>query len=432
MSKKNNPKTAAPLSPENYIRQKARSLPIFECHINRDWQNRGLANIIVARIHKTGHITLGIYLVDLLCLGVKDAGYKFNISAGEYMQLLYQYQQFDGMMKTDYALVHNIIFESIAFADLYEFQPHKDFISVAQYILEDDDDEQVELISIECGRDGRPFYVRGPYEDDRLAAKIIAQLRRIAGPGGFSFANNGEEFNGFAANDYPDDDRDDEADDDAMRFGNEGAKRKQPSTGTMDNSQTYEMKIKLKGVSKPPVWRSITAPSHCTFADFHLTLQIAFGWENNHFYRFSEKGWASREVITDSPEEQDSNPFNPTTYLDPYEERLSDVFYKAGQKYTYIYDFGDNWEHEIELIKINAFQTDMPLIMSGKGKCPPEDCGGAPGYERLKQILADSGDPQHKDMLGWMGLKNGSDWRSDEFDPMPHNQSLMRLFNQNK
>lgn len=57
------------LSPENYIRQKARSLPIYECWITSNWKNSGLASICISRIHSNGNLTLGMYLVDLYCLG---------------------------------------------------------------------------------------------------------------------------------------------------------------------------------------------------------------------------------------------------------------------------------------------------------------------------------------------------------------------------
>ena len=64
------------LSPENYIRQKARNLSIYECLINDDWKKMGSANVVIARIHTNGNLTVGAYLVDLLCMGVKDTVYQ--------------------------------------------------------------------------------------------------------------------------------------------------------------------------------------------------------------------------------------------------------------------------------------------------------------------------------------------------------------------
>jgi hypothetical protein len=98
-------------------------------------------------------------------------------------------------MNTDtapYTLVHNIIFAAIEFADEYGFKPHMDYTSVAQFILEEDNDD-VELMDIECGKDDKPLYVRGPYETEIQANKIIAQLERKAGPGNYEVVWQPEE-----------------------------------------------------------------------------------------------------------------------------------------------------------------------------------------------------------------------------------------------
>ncbi len=51
-------------------------------------------------------------------------------------------------------------------------------------------------------------------------------------------------------------------------------------------------------------------------------------------------------------------------------------------KIIYTYDFGDDWCHEIVLEKILPAEnkTKYPICIGGKRACPPEDCGGFPGY----------------------------------------------------
>jgi hypothetical protein len=172
------------LNPEKYIRQRARSLPIYECRINSNWKKNGLANITVARKHTNGNITLGMYLTDLKCLGVKDAVYYFNVNETRYMEILGNNEKAFGTEPVEYILAHNIVFAGIEFAGDYGFIPHKDFTSVAQYILEEDTDD-IELVDIECGEDGKPVYVRGPPDSEKRANQIIAQLERKAGPGNY-------------------------------------------------------------------------------------------------------------------------------------------------------------------------------------------------------------------------------------------------------
>lgn len=206
MAKRKKGKVVQMLSPENYIKQKARSLPIHECWIDSEWQDSGLVTIFVARKHTNGNLTVGIYLIDLKCLGVKDANYYFNISGAEYRDMLDHTNNTMDMEKVSYTLAHNIVFAGIEFAEDYGFKPHKDF-GVAQYILEEDTDD-IELMEIECGgENGKPLYVSGPYDNAARRAQIMAQLEKTAGKGNYDFLT--EVGNDFENDDELDYDRED-------------------------------------------------------------------------------------------------------------------------------------------------------------------------------------------------------------------------------
>ena len=190
MSKnKKRPVNTTPLSPEKYVRTQARTLPVEECLVTADWQSNGICDVIVARRHKTGSFTVGIYLVDLYCLGVKDTHYHFNISPAEFNYLKTAGPKVE---KCSYALAHNIVFGSIEFAEDYGFKPHKAF-AATRFILEEDDDD-VELIDIEFGLGGRPFFMRGPYDDEARVNSILATLEQTAGRGNYGFAGAPEDF----------------------------------------------------------------------------------------------------------------------------------------------------------------------------------------------------------------------------------------------
>jgi hypothetical protein len=225
------------LSPENYIKTQARSLTIFECVINTDWEISGLCNIMVARQHKTGNITMGIYLVDMFCLGVKDAQYEFNLYQDDYQEIK---ERFPNWESCDYALAHNIIFGSIAYAEDYGFKAHKGF-ETARFILEEDD-EAVELIELDFGLNGKPHYVSGPYDDPVKISNVMAILTRTAGEGNFTFADVSDMFD-----DMDDEDWDDEGtqDDD---FDDGSAQNQLGSMLTIlkDVSDTYDDKIKTE------------------------------------------------------------------------------------------------------------------------------------------------------------------------------------------
>jgi hypothetical protein len=141
------------LSPENYIRQRARTLPINQCFVNGNWENNKMANLLITRKHTNGNYTMGFYLVDLLCMGLKETFFLFNENEAKYNEIKEELTGEDGLIEIDYTLAHNIIFAGIEFASDHGFNPHKDFTNLTRFILEEDD-ENIELMEIECGHDG--------------------------------------------------------------------------------------------------------------------------------------------------------------------------------------------------------------------------------------------------------------------------------------
>ena len=213
MGNKNKGKVIQMLSPENYIRKKARSLPIYECWLNTEWEDSQMVQVVMARKHTNGNITVCFYLVDLLCLGVKDTHYMFNITETNYREQIFNILQELKIELCDYTLIHNIIFAGIEFAEEYGFKPHKDFTSVTQFMLEEDT-EDIELIEIECGENGNPVYVRGLFDNDATVNKILKQLEHTAGKGNFDFVDDTDD------DDELDEDWEDEVFEDNLDFEN--------------------------------------------------------------------------------------------------------------------------------------------------------------------------------------------------------------------
>ncbi|NEW82870.1 MAG: hypothetical protein GZ094_10970 [Mariniphaga sp.] len=209
MAKKNTGKVIQMLTPENYIRTKSRTLPIYECWISSNWKVSKFPIILIARKHPNDNITYCTYMVDLLCLGVKNTFYSFNITLSTYNDQLNDIREEMHLKSCNYVLVHNIIYAALEFAEEFEFKPCKDFKSVTQYFLGEDTDD-VELIEIECGdEDGQPVCVYSKLHDDlRKVQKIIAQLERTAGSGNYSVVDEDEEAEEFVDDDDFEDDED--------------------------------------------------------------------------------------------------------------------------------------------------------------------------------------------------------------------------------
>lgn len=84
---------------------------------------------------------------------------------------------------------------------------------------------------------------------------------------------------------------------------------------------------------------------------------------------------------------------------------LSDAARSENTRFVCLYDFGDNWRHEvlIEAILAPAERLRHPVCVAGERHCPPEDCGGVPGYEEFLEAIRDPSHPQHNEMLAWIG-----------------------------
>ena len=206
MAKKNTGKVIQMLTPENYIRTKSRTLPIYDCWINSDWEEAKMASVLISRNHTNGNITYCFYIVDLLCLGVKFSQFDFNIPMSEYLEKLEEFKEDVELEPVDYPLAHNIIHAGVEFAEVYDFKPYKEFTSVTQYFLDEDNDD-IELMEIECGdEDGQPVYVYNKQVDSpRDIKKVTAQLERTAGIGNYSVVDEDE----LEDEDDPDEDEDD-------------------------------------------------------------------------------------------------------------------------------------------------------------------------------------------------------------------------------
>ena len=151
-------------------------------------------------------------------------------------------------------------------------------------------------------------------------------------------------------------------------------------------------------------------------ARLHDALQEAFGWTNSHLHQFrvgrecfgvpDRDGWGGPEVI------------------DERRVRLEEVA-DVKSRLVYEYDFGDGWEHDIVVERVDAGDEALPTCLDGRRARPPEDCGGPYGYENLLQALADPKHPEHAEMREWAGPY----FQPEHFDSRIHQHAAPRIGN---
>ena len=174
--------------------------------------------------------------------------------------------------------------------------------------------------------------------------------------------------------------------------------------------------------SKPLIWRQVVVRADLKLDRLHGVIQIAMGWKNCHLHQFiGGSGFRRTYYLTPNPEFGDMG----GEMLDEKDFTVAELAPAAKRRFSYEYDFGDSWEHEVLVEKIlppdSAFKH--PVCLAGANACPPEDCGGLPGYENLLAALADPKHPEHNDMKEWIG--GGFDLT--EFDVAATSAALKRL-----
>jgi pRiA4b ORF-3-like protein len=164
--------------------------------------------------------------------------------------------------------------------------------------------------------------------------------------------------------------------------------------GTKKNRGLYQFKVTLRGVF-PPIWRRIQVWEDYTLAQLHRVLQAVMGWEDYHLYEFRIAGRLYR----------DPHPENEREILDAERTRILAVLPGVGAEFEYVYDFGDYWQHELllEAIVLSAPDATYPRCIGGERNGPPEDVGGAGGYEDYLEAMADPNHERHEELMAWRG-----------------------------
>ncbi len=212
-------------------------------------------------------------------------------------------------------------------------------------------------------------------------------------------------------------------------------------------AKILELKIVLDGI-KPKIWRRFLVEDSISFNRLHKTIQTVMGWDDYHMYKFcianeeivpDEDGYnlaeSSFNKLFSSPEfvkmlEQgrfgkspcslDTDKINkilhkieqnkPVVKFD-VNTRINQLIKSEKQKFIYVYDFGDSWEHTVTVEKIieKDQSKKYPICLEGERACPPEDCGSVPGYYNLMKIRKNKKHPQYKELI--------VEWLGEDYDP---------------
>lgn len=161
---------------------------------------------------------------------------------------------------------------------------------------------------------------------------------------------------------------------------------------------TFQLKITLEDI-RPSIWRRLLVPGSIRLAKLHDVFQAAMGWTDSHLHCFRIADNLYGMHFDDYPDDE----------IDEKEVSVLQAL-RGHKSFVYEYDFGDSWEHRVEVEELMRSRRGLKyaVCLAGANACPPEDCGGPPGYEHLLAVLADPTHQEHEYLAEWAG---------DSFDP---------------
>jgi hypothetical protein len=166
----------------------------------------------------------------------------------------------------------------------------------------------------------------------------------------------------------------------------------------------YLLKVRLLDI-EPEIWRRFVVPADITLDRLHDVIQIVMGWQDYHLHDLM----IGKQRYTEDPE-------YPEDGLEEGNYYLVDLIKRKGQKFSYTYDFGDNWEHELVLEDSRYSSPDLQAeiqCIEGERACPPEDVGSVPGYYEFCEAVKNPDNEEHESWNEWY---DSFPWYESGFD----------------
>ncbi len=178
----------------------------------------------------------------------------------------------------------------------------------------------------------------------------------------------------------------------------------------------FKLHVELAEVT-PLIWRDIWVENQMSLIQLHHIVQAAMGWTDAHLHQFTI---GDTRYATPHPEDDPEHPV-----LDERRVKLRDVL-ERDLEFAYLYDFGDGWCHKINVEQVEPLKqpAGYAYVSDGARACPPEDCGGAYGYQEFIDALAAK--PKSEAVKAFMTWA-GHDFMPDRFDRHAANAALLRM-----
>jgi hypothetical protein len=156
------------------------------------------------------------------------------------------------------------------------------------------------------------------------------------------------------------------------------------------------LRIALRDI-EPPIWRRVAVPERYSLRGLHDVIQAVFNWQDYHLHQFEigEAVYGQTEIANDD--------FFPGRQFSDKNKMLYALLDSGVQRVLYRYDFGDDWEHVVEIESVDEPQQGVKYPCCSTERAPPEDCGGPLGFADFLEALGNKRHKNHRRMVEWYG-----------------------------
>jgi hypothetical protein len=158
--------------------------PIHECFVAENIFEAGIGSVIIARQIPNGEIAVGFFMLDSWCLGIKNA-FLADLTEDEYQQKLQDVRFNEEIQPVSPAYARKLVEDCGVYAKDLGFSPHPDYKKAKRVFGNIDPGECTE--SFKFGKDGKPYYVSGPYDTPEKTHKILKTLEKNCGTDNYHY-----------------------------------------------------------------------------------------------------------------------------------------------------------------------------------------------------------------------------------------------------
>jgi len=168
------------------------------------------------------------------------------------------------------------------------------------------------------------------------------------------------------------------------------------------------LRIELERI-EPLIWRRVSVRTSMNLKAVHSVIQAVMGWLDCHLWEFAAN---ERKYSMLAPNDAVWN----ERITNAAGTKLAALLTGGVREIGYVYDMGDNWQHRIIVEKFKAAEpgTLYPQFLGGERRCPPEDCGGIPGYYEFLNNIVSKQSKKRKAALDWYGVPYDPDEVGEE------------------